>query len=74
MDDFEMVGYDLLDYVCTRLGYDMVLINSEIISSVINNESIIIEISVNEVGKTPYRVVLETKIVKCEKEKQDGNY
>ena len=55
--------------MCTRLGYDMVLINSEIISSVINNESIIIEISVNEIGKTPYRVVLETKIVKCEKEK-----
>ena len=55
--------------MCTRLGYDMVLINSEIISSVINNESIIIEISVNEIGKTPYRVVLETKIILCEKEK-----
>ena len=26
------------------------------------------------IGKTPYRVVLETKIIKCEKEKQDGNY
>ena len=24
---------------------------------------------VNEIGKTPYRVVLETKIISCEKEK-----
>ena len=69
MNDFEMVGYDLLDYACDHLGYDMMLVNSEIISSVVNRESIIFEISINEIGKTPYHVVLETKVVSCEKEK-----
>jgi hypothetical protein len=40
----------------------------------IDRETHKVVLSVNEIGKTPYRVVLETKIVKCEKEKQDGNY
>ena len=40
----------------------------------VDRETHKVVLSVNEIGKTPYRVVLETKIVKCEKEKQDGNY
>ena len=37
----------------------------------VDRETHRVVLSVNEIGKTPYRVVLETKIVKCEKEKQD---
>ena len=35
----------------------------------VDRETHRVVLSVNEIGKTPYRVVLETKIVKCEKEK-----
>ena len=35
----------------------------------VDRETHKVVLSVNEIGKTPYRVVLETKIVKCEKEK-----
>ena len=35
----------------------------------VDRETHRVVLSVNEIGKTPYPVVLETKIVKCEKEK-----
>ena len=35
----------------------------------IDRETHKVVLSVNEIGKTPYRVVLETKIISCEKEK-----
>ena len=35
----------------------------------VDRETHRVVLSVNEIGKTPYRVVLETKIVFCEKEK-----
>lgn len=35
----------------------------------IDRETHRVVLSVNEIGKTPYRVVLETKIISCEKEK-----
>lgn len=35
----------------------------------IDRETHRVVLSVNEIGETPYRVVLETKIVNCEKEK-----
>lgn len=35
----------------------------------IDRETHKVVLSVNENGKTPYRVVLETKIISCEKEK-----
>lgn len=35
----------------------------------VDRETHRVVLSVNEDGKTPYRVVLETKIVNCEKEK-----
>lgn len=34
----------------------------------IDRETHRVVLSVNEVGKTPYRMVLETKIISCEKE------
>lgn len=35
----------------------------------IDRETHRVVLSVNEIGKTPYHVVLETKIISCEKEK-----
>lgn len=34
----------------------------------IDRETHKVVLSVNEIGKTPYRMVLETKIISCEKE------
>ena len=36
---------------------------------IIDRETHKVVLSVNEIGKTPYRVVLETKIISCEKGK-----
>lgn len=34
----------------------------------VDRETHKVVLSVNEIGKTPYRMVLETKIISCEKE------
>jgi len=71
---------DLGSCVFEELAFDFLAYNPFISEArVVDNYSIDREthrvvLSVNVVGKTPYHVVLETKIVKCEKEKQDGNY
>lgn len=71
---------DLGSYVFEELAFDYLSYNP-FLSEVrvvdhynVDRETHKVVLSVNEIGKTPHRVVLETKIVICEKEKQDGNY
>ncbi len=65
---FEELAFDYL-------SYNPFLSEAKVVGHYgVDRETHMVVLSVNEIGKTPYRVFLETKIVKCEKEKQDGNY
>ena len=66
---------DLGSWVFEELAFDYLAYNSFLSEARVvghyhvDRETRRVVLSVNEIGKTPYRVVLETKIVKCEKEK-----
>lgn len=60
---FEELAFDYLTY-------NPFLSESRVLDHyAIDRETHKVVLSVNEIGKTPYRVVLETKIISCEKEK-----
>ena len=52
-----------------HLAYNPFLSECKIIDHYFDNDVHIVVLSINEIGKIPYRVKLETKIVSCEKEK-----
>ena len=60
---FEELAFDYL-------SYNPFLSEARVVDHYnVDRETHKVVLSVNEIGKTPYHVVLETKIVKCEKEK-----
>jgi hypothetical protein len=60
---FEELAFDYL-------SYNPFLSEAKVVDHYgVDRETHRVVLSVNEIGKPPYRVVLETKIVTCEKEK-----
>jgi hypothetical protein len=58
---FEELAFDYL-------SYNPFLSEAKVVDHYgVDRETHRVVLFVNEIGKTPYRVVLETKIVKCEK-------
>ena len=51
------------------LAYTSSLSECRVVDHYFDNDVHTVVLSVNEIGKTPYRIKLETKIVGCEKEK-----
>ena len=57
------------ELACNHLAYNHFLSECRVVDHYFDNDAHIVVLTVNEIGKTPYRVKLETKIVGCEKEK-----
>lgn len=53
------------------LAYNPFLSECRVVDHYFDNDVHTVVLSVNEIGKTPYRIKLETNIVSCEKEKRN---
>lgn len=67
LEDLGEVVFEQL--AMTHLAYNPCLSECKVVDHHFDNGVHTVVLSVNEIGKTPYRVKLETKIVSCEKEK-----
>ena len=69
--DIEDLGSAVFEeLVCDYLNYNPFSSEVRVVDHYgIDRETHRVVLSVNEIGETPYRVVLETKIVNCEKGK-----
>lgn len=70
MTELEDLGEVVFEELAiTHLAYNPFLSECRVVDHYFDNDVYTVVLSVNEVGKTPYCVKLETKIVSCEKER-----
>ena len=68
--DIEYLGSCVFEELASNyLAYTSSLSECKVVDHYFDNDVHTVVLSVNEIGKTPYRIKLETKIVGCEKEK-----
>lgn len=69
MTDVEDLGYLIFEDLCyDYLTYNPFLSEAMVLDHCcVDRETYKVVMLVNEIGKTPYKITLETKIISCEK-------